>query len=409
MGPRAVHLTLSVAPSRGCARVTVAGCAEHVRIAIVTESFLPTLNGVTTSVCRVLDCLAAAGGHDVLVICPSPAPTHYLGFRVTTVPTVTLRAFRVGLPTRRLEQILRDFAPDVVHAASPFGLGARGLAAARNLGIPTVAIYQTDMPSYVAQHGGPVGPLAHRASWTWVRHLHSLADLTLAPSSAAITELAAHGVPRVALWGRGVDTATYSPELRRSPQVAQLRSRLAPNGEVIVGYVGRLAPEKELHRLAEIADLPGISIALVGEGPSRDEIAALLPRAHFLGRQEGATLAHSYASFDIFCHTGTKETFGQTLQEAMASRLPVVAPAAGGPLDIVKPGVTGLLFNPDASGSLRQSIGTLVSDEAMRERMGASGARKMAGRSWNGMTQRLLDYYASVIAGSRARSVSRAA
>lgn len=367
------------------------------RIVIVTESFLPALNGVTTSVCRVLDCLAAAGGHDVLVVCPSPAPTQYLGFRVTTVPTVTLRAFRVGLPTRRLEQILRDFAPDVVHAASPFGLGARGLAAARNLGVPTVAIYQTDMPSYVAQHGGPAGSLAHRASWTWVRHLHSLADLTLAPSSAAVAELTARGVPRVALWARGVDTGTYSPALRECDETLALRARLAPNGEVVVGYVGRLAPEKELHRLAEIAGLPGISIAIVGEGPSHDEIEQLLPRAHFLGRQEGAALARSYAAFDVFCHTGTKETFGQTLQEAMASGLPVVAPAAGGPLDIVKPGVTGLLFNPDAAGALRQSVGTLMSDEAMRRRMGESAVRRVAGRSWAGMTERLLGYYASVI------------
>lgn len=409
MGPRAVHLTLSVAPSRGCARVTVAGCAEHVRIAIVTESFLPTLNGVTTSVCRVLDCLAAAGGHDVLVICPSPAPTQYLGFRVTTVPTVTLRAFRVGLPTRRLEQILRDFAPDVVHAASPFGLGARGLAAARNLGIPTVAVYQTDMPSYVAQHGGPIGPWAHRASWAWVRHLHSLADLTLAPSSAAIEELTAHGVPRLALWGRGVDTSTYSPQLKQTPESAHLRSRLAPDGEVIVGYVGRLAPEKELHRLAEIADLPGVSLALVGDGPSRTDLERLLPRAHFLGRQEGALLALSYASFDCFCHTGTKETFGQTLQEAMASGVPVVAPAAGGPLDIVKPGVTGLLFDPGTLGELRRSVGTLVADEGMRRRMSESAARSVADRSWAGLVGSLTQHYRSVIIARRSPVHSRAA
>lgn len=366
------------------------------RIAIVTESFLPTLNGVTTSVCRVLDSLAAAGGHDALVICPSPAPTSYRGFAVRTVPSVTVRAFRVGLPTRRLEGILRDFAPDVVHAASPFGLGARGLAAARNLGIPTVAIYQTDMPSYVAQHGGPIRAWAHRTSWTWVRHLHSLADLTLAPSSAAAAELADHGVPRVALWARGVDTDMFRPALKDDDETLALRRRLAPNGEVIVGYVGRLAPEKELHRLAEISDLPGISIAIVGEGPSRDELQNLLPRAHFLGRQEGLTLARSYASFDVFVHTGTKETFGQTLQEAMATELPVVAPAVGGPLDIVKPGVTGLLFNPGLPGALRQCVGSLVSDAAMRERMGESALRKVADRTWAGMTDRLLGYYANV-------------
>lgn len=369
-----------------------------VRIAIVTESFLPTLNGVTTSVCRVLDVLAAQGEYEVLVVCPAPAPSSYLGFRVRAVPSVTVRSFRVGLPTRQLEDILREFSPDVVHAASPFGLGARGLAAARNLGIPTVAIYQTDMPSYIAQHGGPLGSIAHRASWTWVRHLHSLADLTLAPSTAAAAELAGHGVPRVALWARGVDTDTFRADLKNDLAVAELRGRLAPHGEVVVGYVGRLAPEKELERLGAIADMPGVSIAIVGEGPTRADLEKVLPRAHFLGRQEGEVLARSYASFDIFVHTGTKETFGQTLQEAMATGLPVVAPAAGGPLDIVKPGVTGLLFNPDSPTALRESVGSLVADEAMRTRMGESAERKVADRSWAGMTERLLGFYDNVTA-----------
>ena len=166
----------------------------------------------------------------------------------------------------------------------------------------------------------------------------------------------------------------------------------------------RIGLLEELHRLEEIADLPGISIAIVGEGPDRDDLERLLPNAHFLGRQEGATLARSYASFDVFVHTGTKETFGQTLQEAMASGLPVVAPAAGGPLDIVKPGVTGLLFDPSTPGALRRSVGSLVADEAMRERMGASAVRKVADRSWAGMTNKLLDYYDHVTRPAWARA-----
>lgn len=367
------------------------------RIAIVTESFLPTLNGVTTSVCRIVDCLAATGEHDVMIVCPAPAPSSYHGFPVRTVPAVTLRAFRVGLPTMRLEEIYREFQPDVVHAASPFALGARALAAARNMGIPTVAIYQTDMPSYIAQHGGRhVGPVAREASWRWVRHLHSLADVTLAPSTAAAKELVDHGIPRVALWARGVDTDLFNTSRRGGSAVESLRSQWAPNGETIVGYVGRLAPEKELHRLTEVADLPNISLAIVGDGPSRAELQRLLPTAHFLGRQQGEELARSYTAFDMFVHTGTKETFGQTLQEAMASGLAVVAPAAGGPLDIVKPGVTGLLFNPDVPGALRQCVGSLLDDEATRRRMGESALRKVADRSWMGLTESLLGFYGHV-------------
>lgn len=379
------------------------------RIAIVTESFLPTLNGVTTSVCRVLDELAAADGHDVVVICPGPAPASYLGFRVVTVPSVTVRAFRVGLPTPRLERVLRELAPDVVHVASPFGLGARALAVSERLGLPSVAIYQTDMPAYVAQHGGPIGPRAQAAAWRWVRRLHAHADLTLAPSTAAARDLADHDVERVALWARGVDTDLFDPARRDDAEVAALRRRVAPHGEVIVGYVGRLAPEKELERLAAIADLPGMSLVIVGEGPSRQHLERLLPTAHFLGRQEGLTLARSYAAFDVFVHTGTKETFGQTLQEAMASGLPVVAPAAGGPLDTVKPGVTGLLFDPHSPTALREAVGGLVADADLRRRMGESAHRRMASRSWTGLVEQLVQHYGSVIAGRRARQASRAA
>ena len=368
----------------------------------MTESFLPSLNGVTTSVCRVLDHLADRG-HEAVVICPGPAPESYRGFPVRTVQGLTLRQFRVGLPTTDLERILREVRPDVVHAASPFGLGWRGLAAGRNLGIPTVAIYQTDMPSYLAQHAGPLRGRISNVSWRWIRHLHSLADITLAPSSATLAELAKHGVPRAALWSRGVDAALYSPELKTSDEVRALRACVAPNGETIVGYVGRLAQEKQVHRLAEVADLPNTSLVVVGDGPSREKLEQLLPKAHFLGFRQGLPLAQAYAALDVFVHTGVNETFGQTLQEAMAAGLPVVAPAAGGPLDIVKPGVTGYLFDPDAAGALRASVNSLVIDPALRERMGDSAHRKMEARSWSGVVDELIGYYGAVVTPSYSR------
>ena len=366
------------------------------RVAIVTESFLPSLNGVTTSVCRVLDHLADRG-HEALVICPGPAPAAYRGSRVRTVRSITLRQFRVGLPTRELERVLAAFGPDVVHAASPYGLGARGLAAARNLGVPTVAVFQTDMSTYLAQHAGPARAGITRASWSWLRHLHSLADLTLAPSTATRDELLRRGIPRVALWGRGVDVAGFHPQWRQDEQVHALRACIAPQGERVVGYVGRLAPEKHVERLAQIAGLPGTALVVVGDGPSRDRLERLLPQAHFLGYQQGPALARAYAALDVFVHTGCAETFGQTLQEAMATGLPVVAPAVGGPLDIVRPGVTGLLFDPARDGALRECVGGLVADPALRARMGAAARTQVADRSWAGVVDQLLGYYAAVV------------
>lgn len=367
-----------------------------VRVAIVTESFLPTWGGATTTVCHVLDRLAATG-HEAMVICPGPAPASYRGFPVRTVRGVKVRGVRVGLPTQSVEHHLQEWQPDIVHIATPFGLGARGLAAARNLRLPNVAVFQTDIPSFLAHHTRPLSDRVSHLSWRWLRHVHSLADVTLAPNTATMNWLAGKGIPRTAVWARGVDTATYNPTLRTGGLARELHQCLAPNGETVVGYVGRLAAEKELDRLTEIADLPGISLAIVGDGPARDRLERALPRAAFLGYRQGMELAGTYAAFDMFVHPGSHEMFGQTLQEAMASGLPVVAAASGGPLDLVRPGVTGLLFDPTRPGALRESVGGLAADAAMRERMGHNGRLKIERRAWPAAVDELLELYSDVV------------
>lgn len=383
------------------------------RVAIVTESFLPSLNGVTTSVCRVLDRLRALG-HDAVVIAPSPAPATYAGFPVRAISSIAVRQFHVGLPTGDVEAELRRFRPDVVHVASPFVLGARGLKAAHRLRLPSVAIYQTDMPSYIAQHGQVAGRLtaqaAASAAWKWVRSIHSLATTTLAPSKAALADLEQAGVPRSDLWGRGVDTALFRPQWREDAAARTLRAGLRPGGEVLVGYVGRLAPEKDLHLLTDLVGLPGCRLVLVGDGPSRPVLAEQLGRRAdeldlpasrrpaFLGRREGEDLARAYAALDVFVHTGTRETFGQTLQEAAATGLPVVAPAVGGPLDIVDHGTTGLLFDPARPGALTACVGSLVGDADTRRAMGAAGLARVRDRGWDAVVDQLVGHYEGAIA-----------
>lgn len=384
------------------------------RIAIVTESFLPSLNGVTTSVCRVAESLRDLG-HEATIVAPGPAPKAFAGHRVRTLPGVPVRGFRAGLPTAGVRRALRDFDPDVVHLASPFLVGAGGVSQAERLRLPTVAIYQTDMPSYVRQHGpGALGRGASRATWRWVRRLHSRADLTLAPSRPTLEELRRHEVPRTDLWGRGVDTRLFHPGHQDDPRTLDLRRALAPTGEVLLGYVGRLAPEKELHRLVALAGLPGTRLVLVGEGPSRNELGARLAEAvatsrqrpnlppAFLGPMTGEALARSYAAMDLFVHTGTKETFGQTLQEAAASGLPVLAPAVGGPLDLVRHGETGYLYDPDDPATMSALAAELVASPALRDRMGRAGAQMVAGRSWHSLTERLVGHYEQVLAGRAA-------
>lgn len=245
------------------------------RIALVTESFLPSANGVTTSVVRVLDHLAAKG-HDAVVVCPGPAPRSYAGFPVVEVPALSYRGFRAGIPSAALVRTLDDFAPDVLHAASPFGIGAQALMAARRRNIPSVSIFQTDVAGFARQHGLAV---TAPTVWRWLRRIHSYADLTLAPSSATLADLEANGIGRTRWWGRGVDTATYHPHHRRKAEGAALRDDLiagAAPGTVLVGYVGRLGPEKRVDRLVRLASLPGVRLVVVGDGPSRPGLGRAL-------------------------------------------------------------------------------------------------------------------------------------
>ncbi len=367
------------------------------RVAIVTESFLPTVNGVTNSVLRVLEHLALRG-HDALVICPGPAPRSYLDFPVREVTAFKFFKFNVGMPTAHVQQALEEFDADVVHIAGPFLLGGYGLVAAQRLDLPTVAIYQTDMAGFAAHHGFRA---AANGLWMWARQLHEMADLTLAPSRSALQDLDAHDVPRIALWGRGVDTVRFAPGRRDSPGSRRLRDLLSPEGEVVIGYVGRLFPEKRVERLAALGGLEGIRVVIVGDGPSRSSTERALSQAGvaatFLGHLDGDRLAEAYAAFDVFVHTGTEETFGQTLQEAMATCLPVVAPAAGGPKDIVLDGETGFLYSPEDDGDLRRAVAEVAASSSMRTRMGEAGRRLVLPRSWEAVCDELLDHYGTAI------------
>jgi phosphatidylinositol alpha 1,6-mannosyltransferase len=366
------------------------------RVAVVSESFLPTVNGVTTSVLRVLDHLAAQG-HEAIVICPDAgAPAEYAGFRIHQVPSIAYRQFPVGLPSPQVQRILSGFGPDVLHAASPFLLGAQAIAAANRLGVPSVAIYQTDVAGFARRNGlGMTSAIA----WKYVRWVLEGADLTLAPSAASEYDLRTAGVSRLARWGRGVDLERYHPNKRRTAAAAALRERLSPDGETVVGYVGRIAPEKQVERLRALRGIDGLSIAIVGDGPARDAVARELGGmpVHWLGRLGGADLATAYAAFDLFAHTGSEETFGQTVQEAHASGLPVVAPRAGGPIDLVEHGVDGLLFRSSDDRALRAAVSLLVQDGSLRRRMGEAGRRAVLGRSWDVVCTELTRHYERVI------------
>lgn len=368
------------------------GC---VRVALLAESFLPHMNGVTNSVLQVLAHLERHG-HEAMVIAPgsgtgseqmqiagSDARTEQL----RSVPLPSYPQVRVTVATTpHVTGLLADFAPDVVHLASPLVLGWHGQAAANLLRVPTVAVYQTDVIAYAAKYGVPGGaPLVA----SHIRRLHRRSTLTLAPSTAAAAQLRDLGVDRVRLWGRGVDIDRFAPSRRSDAW----RAKIGP-GETLVGYVGRLAPEKQLEDLRVLAGLPGVRLVIIGEGPARARLERQLPGAVFTGFLGGTDLARAVASLDVFVHPGESETFCQGIQEALASGVPIVATGRGGPLDLVHNSINGWLYEPGDLRAMRDAVADLTGDGLKARAFGVAGRRGVLGRSWAALGDQLLAHYA---------------
>jgi phosphatidylinositol alpha 1,6-mannosyltransferase len=341
----------------------------------------------------VTDCLTA-DGHEVIIFAPAPGPDCYGRTLVVRVASRELRwypSFPVAVGVRGLVNLLRDFDPDVVHLASPIALGAAGVVAARRLDIPTVAVYQTDLPRFAERYGHKwVSSTLQR----FIKWVHNQATLTLVPSTAAAKDLAALGVGPLRLWGRGVDLDLFHPDKAS----CSLRRSWSPDGKLIVGYVGRLAPEKEVRLLSHIASVPEIKLVVVGDGPDADGLRRLLPDAHFTGFLGGEPLASAFASFDVFVHTGRAETFGQTIQEALASGVPALVPAAGGPRDLVRHWHNGWLWDPEAPAQMRTVMDRVVAARQHLSEVSRRARRSVAHRHWIGITDELLDHYFEGIA-----------
>ncbi|HEY1842197.1 MAG TPA: glycosyltransferase family 1 protein [Mycobacterium sp.] len=374
------------------------------RVAIVAESFLPHVNGVSNSVIRILEHLRRTG-HEALVIAPdtpsgeAPAGRLHDGIRVHRVPSwmfPKVTTLPLGLPLPRILRVLRGFEPDVVHLASPALLGYGGLRAAKRLGVPTVAVYQTDVPGFAASYG--IG-ITERAAWAWFRHLHRMADRTLAPSTATMESLVGHGIPCVHRWARGVDMIGYAPSARDEA----LRQQWSPDGKPIVGFVGRLAPEKHVERLVALAAGGNVQVVIVGDGVDRAKLQSAMPTAIFTGARYGEELATAYASMDVFVHAGEHETFCQVVQEALASGLPVIAPDAGGPRDLVTPWRTGLLLPvKEFEAQLPTAVAHLLEE---RPRYSLAARRSVLERSWPAICDELLGHYQAVLSPiARART-----
>lgn len=375
------------------------------RLALVTETFVPQVNGVSGTLAQ-LERHLSARGVELAIVHPDYGPTQGSSIRLTVgsvrmpfYPDLRLPVPPFGKVWRRLI----GWKPDLVHVVTEATLGLSALQFARIHGLPVVSSFHTNFDQYTAHYGmgwarGPI--------WRYLRWFHNRTAETYVPSRATIEDLERRGFERLVLWPRGVDSTLFRPD---RPGRARVRNELgfAPE-DIVIGHVGRLAAEKNIAELAEslnavLATEPKTRALIVGDGPARVELESSLgSSARFVGFQSGDELADHYAAADVFAFTSRTETFGNVVLEAMSSGLPVVAVGAGGPVDIVREGETGFLIEagggaPPHAAALRR----LAEDDGLRRRMGRAARAYAEEQSWDQIMGRLHARYLDVIARAK--------
>jgi phosphatidylinositol alpha 1,6-mannosyltransferase len=369
------------------------------RVALFTEAFLPKVDGVSRTALltvRYLECT----GRELIVFAPAPTPHRVGRTPVYSIPSLWLPDYpetRVALPWPFLLARLHRFRPDLIHLFSPFSLGMMGMIAGHVLDVPIIANYQTDLPAYVRTYGA--GYLRQTFIGA-LRFIHNGCYLNLAPSTATLRELREWHFRRLQLWERGVDSERFSPARRDETWRARLLAGRDPS-RLVALYVGRMAKEKHLATLREIAHEPGVALTLIGGGNYQASVQHSLREAggdpHFIGHLLGDDLANAFAAADVFVFPGPEETFGQVVLEAMASGLPVIVTARGGPTTLVKDGENGFICPVDDAAAFNDRVRCLRDDPARRLRMGQAARRDAERRPWMAVMRQLETYYASVI------------
>ncbi|WP_379133377.1 glycosyltransferase family 4 protein [Paenibacillus sp. sgz500958] len=377
------------------------------RLALFTDTYLPQTNGVARTLNRLTGHLHRRG-IEHLLFTPKPAPekdTAEPVRSITSIPFFLYPECRLALPSMSsIQNELKSFLPDILHMATPFNLGITGLRYAQKQNLPHVVSYHTHFDRYLEYYRMKrIIPLY----WKYMKWFHRSCDTILAPSQETISSLRSHGFTGLKLWSRGIDCSLYTPE-KRSEAVHERYGITAP---LLLLYVGRIAPEKDISTLLQaMRQLPQstaaqVHLLVVGDGPLLSELRAQATgNITFAGAKFGEELAELYASADLFVFPSCTETFGNVVLEAMASGLPVLTANAGGTRDLVVPGVNGSLFEPRSSESLVKEICNMSAQPGLRSTMGMEGRKLALGRSWEHIFDELIRDYEEVIESRRTKS-----
>jgi glycosyltransferase involved in cell wall biosynthesis len=367
----------------------IAGARGALRVAVVTETYPPEVNGVARTVGLMVGALLARG-HDVQLVRPrqgresSPSPDQALRERLVAgfaIPFYRHLQIGLALPSM-LHKEWRLWRPDLVHVVTEGPLGWAAVSAARRLAVPVCSDFHTNFHSYSRHYGFG---MFSGAVTRYLRSLHNRADCTLVPTAEMRANLEALAFERVAVVGRGVDTQLFNPA-RRSERLRAAWGCSA--SETVALHVGRIAPEKNLGLFVDAAlgmqaiD-PKVRVVLVGDGPQGPALRKRHPDFVFAGMRTGENLAEHYASADVFLFPSTTETFGNVTLEAMASGLAVVAYDYAAAQQYLRHGVSGLLApQGDAAEFIGMAV-QLARNRDLRSRFGLEARQAAEAASWD--------------------------
>ncbi|WP_299484717.1 glycosyltransferase [Acaryochloris sp. IP29b_bin.137] len=414
------------------------------KIAMITSGFLPVVDGVTVADFNRMKKLSQ-WGHQVRVFCPDYSPLasiypHWQDYTGEILPHIEV----VNLPSdafmgldferniswrarSRLMQSLGEFQPDIVHVDEPERLSVGllqtpGIKYAKQAGIPCVCFYRTNFIEYAEDYFDwpPVAIAGLQNLFKLLlRQVYNAYDQTFTTSPITQEKIIQLGIKNSRYAGLvGFDTENFSPGLRRPHYFAQNYDLSQVDQQVKLVFVGRLTPDKgwaftfkAMREVLSRVDRDQIALIVVGDGSMREAIAqelgALTPHVHLLGRVDPAEIPALLANSDIHITTSEKEARGLTILEAFASGIPVLAPRAGGVVENIEHGCNGYLYEPQSVHDFADRLQALIESPTLRRGMGDYAPSSVENYSWDRAFQTLVELWEEAIRNNSSSPAKR--